>query len=302
MDLLPQSRHAQPFAGTYLPSRLDVILHDAHLAEAGDVVSAYVDTRAELIAAHLKTIWVICDVLPADKSVVKGKLLKQSRDYQTKKLEIPNGAHLFDIALCRCFPFGTSKTTFVTSECKCGAEMTKGSATSSQLDRQRDPYCTIKFESVSAVASRKQMSHGDAALLATATYEDLFSFVTPETTVHPLKVMRSRRDYGEVRRTVRLAGAKRMRAVSFDERKDLTAVSRKVFTTIVSNDPDDQEDNTAEAIVKRTEREEHCVVIFYTPETYIETIRLGKDEGTGKALAGKIHKVMKRQDCLDGNR
>ena len=55
------------------------------------------------------------------------KLLKQSIDYQTKKLEIPNGAHLFDIALCRCFPFGTSKTTFVTSECKCGAEMTKES-------------------------------------------------------------------------------------------------------------------------------------------------------------------------------
>ena len=61
----------------YLPSRLDVILHDAHLAEAGDVVpKAYVDTRAELIAAHLETIWVICDVLPADKRAVKSKLVK----------------------------------------------------------------------------------------------------------------------------------------------------------------------------------------------------------------------------------
>ena len=40
-------------------------------------------------------------------------------------------------------------------------------------------------------------------------------------------------------------------------------------------------------------------MIFFLPETYILTLKLGEDERTGDALAEKLHEVLIKQDCED---
>ena len=109
---------------------------------------------------------------------------------------------------------------------------------SSQLSLEDDKTrrCMIDLEAVSAIASRRQMSHADAALLLTAGNEDRDGRVNAKTTIGPGKVLDARRHYGDKRTVQRLVKAKQVAAIFWDERKDLTKTSAKVTTKATTSD------------------------------------------------------------------
>ena len=78
-----------------------------------------------------------------------------------------------------------------------------------------------KLETLSALASRRQWSHNDTALLATGTNDDQGT-LSSKTIYTRHKVMRARVFYGHQRTKDRLKRAKHARAVYLDEKRNKT--------------------------------------------------------------------------------
>ena len=91
--------------------------------------------------------------------------------------------------------------------------------------------CTTKLEASSALASRYGLKHNAAAAFCNAFLEDMHMF-SPTTAMDPAKFIRKRKKHGDNRTRERLAGAKRMRAIFFDERIDDTKIKETVTTTV----------------------------------------------------------------------
>ena len=142
--------------------------------------------------------------------------------------------------------------------------------------------CTLKLESSSAVASRYGMSHNEAACLCNAFLEDL-GMQRPDTAIDSMRFFRERRDNRKTRREDRLACVKGMgKAVFFDEKIN-TTVFKETRTTTVETAKKGRgkrgatEIDELETLVQLAAREEHYPVIFFSPETYIRTFKLGED-------------------------
>ena len=106
------------------------------------------------------------------------------------------------------------------------------------------------------------MSHNEAACLCNALL-DVMRMLKPETAIASGKFFRERQDHGKERIEDRLVNAKRMRAIFFDERIDLTVIKETHKTTVETNKGrrgknSTSESNEAETFVQRQEREDHC--------------------------------------------
>ena len=82
-----------------------------------------------------------------------------------------------------------------------------------------------KLETLSALASRRQWSNNDTALIATGTNDDQGT-LSPRTIYTRHKVMRARVFYGHQRTKDRLKRAKNARAVYLDEKRNKTILRR----------------------------------------------------------------------------
>ena len=135
-----------------------------------------------------------------------------------------------------------------------------------------------KLETLSALASRRQWSHNDTALLATGTNDDQGT-LSSKTIYTRHKVMRARVFYGHQRTKDRLKRAKNARAVYLDEKRNKTILRRLAQNTIAID---------GEGMVKAKGKseepgtQEHCPIIFFTPEggeIYVKTVKTDEEPG-----------------------
>ena len=93
-----------------------------------------------------------------------------------------------------------------------------------------------------------------------------------------------------------------MRNSQKSHQKDLTVIKETVKTPVESAQKGkrkrttSQGDDDYETVVQREKCEEHCPVILFLPETYIQTLKIEDDEGTGDALAEKLYQVLIQQE------
>ena len=94
---------------------------------------------------------------------------------------------------------------------------------SEQMEETGPHRCMTDLEALSALASRSQTSHYNAALLANGGYDDK-GMIEAKTTLDPAKVLRATIIYGDQRTQARLAKAQKMNAIYFDKRIDTTVI------------------------------------------------------------------------------